>query len=109
MHPIRPVFMENERAKIRVPTHLDAILVMELSFIPGRCGHLECNGADCAFDWQHHLLVIVGSDVEDVVHSSLAAWPEASEDRNQPSDTPIFNVREREHRALRASFDSWNW
>jgi hypothetical protein len=89
--------MENERAKVRVPTHLDAILVIKLSFIPGRCGHLECNGADRALDWKHHLQVIVGSDIEDVVDPSLAAWPEASEDRNQPADRAISNLRQRQN------------
>jgi len=109
MYTVGPVLMENERTQVRVPGYFDAVLVMELSFIPGRCRHLECDGADCALDRQHDLLVIMGSDVEDVVYSSLAASTEASEDCNQPSDTPIFNLREREHRVLGTSCDRRNW
>ena len=79
----RPIFMQQQRTRVRVPVALDAILVMEFAFVPGgRGGDRRCrrNGSG---DRRSKHAVFAAVHIDEVVYVASAAVIGAAKNGDQ--------------------------
>ena len=71
--------MKDQGTQIGMPSDLDAILVVKLSFIPCCRRHLVRDGSNRSIGSQNDLRVIGASEIKDVVNMLLVVWRNAPE------------------------------
>lgn len=90
--------MKDQGTQIGMPSDLDAILVVKLSFIPCRRRQLARDGSYRPIGSQNDFRVAGASEIKDVVDVLLMVWRDASENSDKTSWSAFLSTRNCDHR-----------